>query len=311
MAKKQNKPVEQNETEQDFTAVEKSEGKQKELVKAPSSSPTASAAADPDSIPENKNAETSSAVTSRKTKKKKKKKQLPIQEEEPEGTHEQQRLVFQTPTQSPETETQETESKKRPLEGGSPSAGDVDRKRVKTEENTNLRFQRVWTEEDEIVLLQEIKSFGSDPLKSRSTFYDLVESKMSFKFSLDQMVWKIENLKKNFRAKERQKKKIFHTPHNKKLYAMAKEIWGSIVEEEEKKTHGDESWFEKSFLLASVASFGLGEEMVKDVWNLVSAERKDKIHEEFKLFVADEIKTMIHKSCLVREALAAIAEATS
>ncbi|CAA7055029.1 unnamed protein product [Microthlaspi erraticum] len=290
MAKKQKKPVEQNETEQDFTAVEKSEGKQKELVKAPSSSPTASAAADPDSIPENKNAETSSAVTSRKTKKKKKKQQLPIEEEEPEGTHEQERLVFQTPTHSPslaiaETETQETqetESKKRPLEGGSPSAGDVDTKRVKTEENTNLRFQRVWTEQDEIVLLQEIKSFGSDPLKSR----------------------------KRRRSK---KKKIFRTPHKKILHEMAKEIWGSSVEEEEekKKTHGDEGWFEKSFLLGSIASFGLGEKGVKEGWSLVSAEKKEKIREELRLSVAEEIKSMMRKSRLVSEAMSMIADATS
>ncbi|CAA7055025.1 unnamed protein product [Microthlaspi erraticum] len=230
------------------------------------------------------------------------------EKEEPKGTHE--KLVFTTPTQSPaasldiaETETQENEetaSKKRPQEEGSPS-GDVNTKRVKAEENTNSRFQ--WSEEDEIVLLQEIKTFGSDPLKSRSIFYDLVESKISFQFTLDK-------LKQKFREKEKQKKKIFHTPHNKMRYEMAKEIWGSILEEEEEKkknlaikTNGGEDWFEKSFLLGSCASFGLGEKGVKEGWSLVSAERKDKIQEELRLSVAEEIRSMKRKSSLVSEVL--------
>ncbi|CAA7051511.1 unnamed protein product [Microthlaspi erraticum] len=384
MAKKQNKPVEQNETEQDSTAVEKSKGKQKELVKAPSSSPTASAAADPDSIPEkivsvaeikkkNKNAETSSAaaVTSRKTKKKnknaetssaaavtsrktkKKNKKLPIQEEgslrdlspeekptkkpvehdeekeEPKDTHEQENLVFQTPTHSPaaslaiaETETQEkeesTDSKKRPLEEASPSS-DVDTKRVKTGENTNSNFKRVWSEEDEIVLLQEIKTFGSIPvqLKAKKIFRKSLKPKISFEFSLSQLALKMEKLKQKFRDEVKKEVVDFKTPHDKKRFELSKEIWGSIVEEEEKmknmamKTHRCEGWFEKSFLLGSVASFGLGEKGVKEGWSLVSAERKDKIKAELRLSVAEEIKSMMRKSRLVSEVMSAIAEATS
>ncbi|CAA7061223.1 unnamed protein product [Microthlaspi erraticum] len=84
-----------------------------------------------------------------------------------------------------ETETQEneeTESKKRPLEERS-SSRNVDTKCiVKKEEKTNMYFKRVWTEEDEIILLQKINNFGSHLLKSKIRFYVLVESKISFKF---------------------------------------------------------------------------------------------------------------------------------
>lgn len=93
-------------------------------------------------------------------------------------------------------------------------------------------FQRLWSEEDEIAVLQGMIDFKSDtgksPYEDTNGFYDFIKKSISFEVSKNQFMDKIRSLKKKFIGKEVKNgvEPSFLKAHDRKSYGLSKVIWG-------------------------------------------------------------------------------------
>ncbi|KAJ6724606.1 hypothetical protein OIU85_022516 [Salix viminalis] len=104
----------------------------------------------------------------------------------------------------------------------------------KSEDSKKQLFQRLWTEDDEISLLQGIIDFiaekGYDPSKDTNAFLDFIKQSLHFDVSMTQLKDKISRLRKKFENNVKGKKgdnKVFSKPHDQKGFDLSKYIWGS------------------------------------------------------------------------------------
>ncbi|KAJ6417038.1 hypothetical protein OIU84_002852 [Salix udensis] len=124
--------------------------------------------------------------------------------------------------------------------GADPDAKDLKRAKnkqsdpEKSEDSKKQLFQRLWTEDDEISLLQGIIDFiaekGFDPLKDMNAFFDFIKQSLHFDVSMSQLKDKIFRLRKKFKNQVKGKKgenKVFTKPHDQKGFDLSKYIWGS------------------------------------------------------------------------------------
>ncbi|KAI3907824.1 hypothetical protein MKW98_027136 [Papaver atlanticum] len=92
--------------------------------------------------------------------------------------------------------------------------------------------RRVWTEEDEILLLRSMADCvkrGENP--NSEVFYEFIQPKISVDVSVEQIKTKIRHAKDRYEAKVKQEKEgkvlRFQTPHLQKCHELSKPIWGS------------------------------------------------------------------------------------
>ncbi|CAA7029791.1 unnamed protein product [Microthlaspi erraticum] len=125
---------------------------------------------------------------------------------------------------------------KRPSEGTSretnskrvkkPTSGDDEKKTG--EDSKKPAFQRLWTEDDEITILQGMIDFkadkGKSPYEDTTAYYDFVKGSISCVVTKNQFMDKLRSLKKKYMNKE---KPVFTKPHDQKSYKLCKYIWGS------------------------------------------------------------------------------------
>ncbi|KAJ6292906.1 hypothetical protein OIU78_024979 [Salix suchowensis] len=104
----------------------------------------------------------------------------------------------------------------------------------KSEDSKKQLFQRLWTEDDEISLLQGMIDFvaenGVDPSKDTNAFLDFIKQSLHFDVSISQLKDKISRLRKKFKNQVKGKKgenKVFSKPHDQKGFDLSKYIWGS------------------------------------------------------------------------------------
>ncbi|KAJ4869883.1 DNA-binding storekeeper protein-related transcriptional regulator [Raphanus sativus] len=210
-------------------------------------------------------------------------------------------------------------------------------KRAKKEKKP-AAFHRLWTEEDEIAVLQGMIDFkkdtGNSPYDDTNAYFDYIKKSISFEVSKNQFMDKLRSLKKKYMGKE--KKPCFTKPHEHKSYRLCKFIWGpdgmgleSAVKSNggvssKKRTKkelsfassppngGDErfDWFEKSFLVRGIAGFGVDESYVRQRWRLVPVESRKKVEEKVKMLQAKEIEFVLHKTEILRDVTSMIAEAS-
>ncbi|OAY24620.1 probable transcription factor At1g11510 [Manihot esculenta] len=96
-------------------------------------------------------------------------------------------------------------------------------------------FQRLWSEDDEIAVLEGIIDFtekkGVDPAKDMNSFLDFIKSSLHFDVSLSQLKDKVWRLKKKFEKHVSKGKmgedKTFSKAHDQKTFDLSKKIWGS------------------------------------------------------------------------------------
>ncbi|KAG2322861.1 hypothetical protein Bca4012_058332 [Brassica carinata] len=117
--------------------------------------------------------------------------------------------------------------KKRPIEMTS-----VNAKRAKIAEETKKpSSQRLWSEEDEISVLQGMIDFkadtGKSPYEDMDRFYELTSKSISFEASKIQFVDKIRSLKRKYMGKVKQGVESLAKDHDIKCLKLAKHIWGS------------------------------------------------------------------------------------
>ncbi|CAA0392819.1 unnamed protein product [Arabidopsis thaliana] len=211
------------------------------------------------------------------------------------------------------TSSEEEEEDEPSSDSESGSEREPEEKRAKTETETGkkpLLFQRLWTDEDEIVFLQGMIKFAKDTGKNVSEdmngFFEKLKDSISFEVKTDQFVNKIRSMKRKYIENKKTT-----TEHDKKCYELAEIIWVSdgdataLVKPKKKKLKVDEEsdWFERSFVDGAFKEFGPGvdEETWKKNWSLVPVKKRKRIEEKVKSMQADELKTTWQKIDVVHE----------
>lgn len=100
-------------------------------------------------------------------------------------------------------------------------------------------FQRLWTDEDEIELLQGFLEYTSSRGTTSSghhhdtaAFYDQIKSKLQLEFNKNQLVEKLRRLKKKYRnvisKMSSGKDFVFKSPHDQATFELSRKIWSNI-----------------------------------------------------------------------------------
>ncbi|XP_065876357.1 GLABROUS1 enhancer-binding protein-like [Euphorbia lathyris] len=105
----------------------------------------------------------------------------------------------------------------------------------KSEDTKKHLFQRLWSEDDEVTLLNGMIAFiekkGVEPGKEMSAYYDFIKKSLHFDVALSQLKDKVWKLRKKFenhaRKGEKGEGKTFPKPHDQKIFDLSKKIWGS------------------------------------------------------------------------------------
>ncbi|CAE5960295.1 unnamed protein product [Arabidopsis arenosa] len=179
-------------------------------------------------------------------------------------------------------------------------------------------FQRKWSEDDEIVLLQGMVDFkndkGKSPYDDMTAFIDTVKNIISFQANQSQFTTKIRRLKDKYLRKRNKgaDENSFAKAHDLKCFQLSKVIWESTKVKEESLKPNEEKvvdWFLNSALVGSIASFGVAEEVVKQRWSMVSMKMKKELEEKFKLLKEKEYEYLWLKTRFFHEVNSLIAEA--
>ncbi|XP_047321254.1 probable transcription factor At3g04930 [Impatiens glandulifera] len=98
-------------------------------------------------------------------------------------------------------------------------------------------FQRLWTDEDEIEILQGFLDYtkqrgnSASHHQDTSAFYDLIKSKLQLDFNKSQLVEKLRRLKKKYRNILGKigpgKSYLFKTPHEHATFEICRRIWSA------------------------------------------------------------------------------------
>lgn len=100
-------------------------------------------------------------------------------------------------------------------------------------------FQRLWSEEDEIVILNGMIDYtskrGADPTSDMNAFHDFIKKLLHFEVSkVAQLTDKIRRLKRKYGNNAAKKKYNPTKPHEQKVFELSKKIWGGNAAEEPK-----------------------------------------------------------------------------
>nr|XP_016473271.1 PREDICTED: mediator-associated protein 1-like [Nicotiana tabacum] len=109
------------------------------------------------------------------------------------------------------------------------------KQKTPTEDVKRQLFQRLWSEDDEIVILKGMIDYRSkkksDPVADLSAFHEFIKKSLHVDVSKTQLQDKIRRLKRKYennagKEKKGKKERTFSKPHEQKTYELSKKIWG-------------------------------------------------------------------------------------
>jgi len=105
-----------------------------------------------------------------------------------------------------------------------------EKEKGKSDESKRVMFQRLWSEDDEIGLLNGMIEYNKKTgLEELNDFFDFIKNSLHVNVSKAQLSDKIRRLKKkyqnNARKDEAGKFPIFWKAHEKKSYELSKKLW--------------------------------------------------------------------------------------
>ncbi|PON34664.1 Mediator-associated protein [Parasponia andersonii] len=116
-------------------------------------------------------------------------------------------------------------------DGGSTPAGGEDESKKSSGDDSKKLFQRLWSEDDEIVILKGMIDYaakkGADPSADMTAFLDFIKKSLQLDFTKTQLADKVRRLKKKFENNAGKKKYNPTKPHEEKVFELSKKIWGS------------------------------------------------------------------------------------
>ncbi|GFP92932.1 mediator-associated protein 1 [Phtheirospermum japonicum] len=193
---------------------------------------------------------------------------------------------------------------KRPAEEKETEAKDAKKSKKKaepekkaTDDPKKALFQRLWSEEDEIVILKGMIDYSakkkSDPVADLNAFHDFIKKNLHIDVTKTQLQDKIRRLKKKYennksREKKDGKERTFPKPHEQKAYELSKSVWGRNENVKEDKDNEEPKDANKSVDAKRVKSIGatveerilmIGAEMFEDEggneWNKLKMEEME------------------------------------
>jgi len=217
------------------------------------------------------------------------------------------------------------------------------------EETKKTYFQRLWTEDDEIVVLQGLIDDKKDTgVSSTNKVYELVKKSISFDVSKNQFMEKLRALKKKYennlgKAKDGVEP-TFVKPHDRKAFELSKLVWGGIrmalasgmkSNEKSKKSSKFESVkhdldsslpnsknncedevmdegevsFTKSSLVRSIVGLGMDELTAQQGLSKLASKDMKRFYEQWKAMQAREFEFFLQKHGFLFEVLSKISEA--
>ncbi|KAL0386168.1 UNVERIFIED_CONTAM: putative transcription factor [Sesamum radiatum] len=104
-----------------------------------------------------------------------------------------------------------------------------------TDDSKKMLFQRLWSEDDEIVILKGMIDYvskkKSDPVAELNAFHDFIKKNLHVEVSRSQLQDKIRRLRRKYennKSKEKEgKDRTFSKLHEQKAFELSKKIWGN------------------------------------------------------------------------------------
>ncbi|KAK6931778.1 GLABROUS1 enhancer-binding protein family [Dillenia turbinata] len=139
----------------------------------------------------------------------------------------------------PTDETSKSNEKVIPVNGA--SENDMEKKdsnMAKADGSSPLKrplFVRIWSEDDEIAILNGLFEYGSekgvDPFRDLNVFYEFAKKSVRADVSKSQFIDKVRKLKQKFKDNVKKGKKngedpVFKKTHDGKVFVLSKKIWG-------------------------------------------------------------------------------------
>lgn len=210
------------------------------------------------------------------------------------------------------------------------SGGDDDDKKITVFQETKKNyFQRVWTEEDEITVLQGIIDYqnetGANPFDDKNALYELLKQSISFNVTKTQFSEKIRSLKKKFdNNREKEKKRgeapAFSKPHDLETFRLSKFVWGGDgimsnaieVKPPVLKLVAPAAVKKQEFvsIVEPLARFGVDDLFAKKGWSKLSLEDKKRLEVEWEALQLEELRFYARKSRFIHDAVTKMAEAS-
>ncbi|KAG6410276.1 hypothetical protein SASPL_128330 [Salvia splendens] len=157
-----------------------------------------------------------------------------------EETPKSNRKAKSNPTADPVTPGKSAAASKRPAEDTASKDAKKPKKspaaEPETAEKKSNMFQRLWSEEDEIVILEGMIEFQNkfkvDPLANLDQYHDFIKKSLQTDFTdftRTQLQDKIRRLKRKYvKSREKDgKDKVFSKPQEQMAYDLSKAIWGN------------------------------------------------------------------------------------
>ncbi|ONK75675.1 uncharacterized protein A4U43_C03F19360 [Asparagus officinalis] len=206
----------------------------------------------------------------------------------------------------------------KPLDAGEKSNG-------KRNANGKSLFQRIWSLEDEIAILEAMIEFEPKygPIKLNTAgirdFHDFVKGSLSLEVNGSQLHEKIRRIKKKYKsvaARVKNGKAVkFGKPLDEKVYELSKKVWGMENNSEAKNEGkaakskkavkadggGGSSKREYPFLKDCLANMRGG--ISAELWDAINPENARYLESKFKKLKVMEIKDKIREMDLMKEAL--------
>ncbi|KAJ4703282.1 mediator-associated protein 1 [Melia azedarach] len=151
-------------------------------------------------------------------------------EETPKATKSRSKPAAKRPNQTEEDQKDSKRAKKKGVDA------DPDEEKKPGEDTKKQLFQRLWSEEDEIVVLKGMIDYstkkGVDPNQDMNAFHDYIKKSLHVDVSKAQLVDKIRRLKKKYqnnleKGLKKGEDQTFSKPHEQKAYDLSKKLWGS------------------------------------------------------------------------------------
>ncbi|CAI0455838.1 unnamed protein product [Linum tenue] len=118
----------------------------------------------------------------------------------------------------------------------------------KNKHTPRVLFQRLWGENDEIVVLNGLIEFaekkGADPLKDIAAFYDFIKKSVAVDVLPSQLKEKVRKLRAKFKKHAKGENgldKTFSKAHDQRTFDLSKKIWDEEEEESSRKVRSSSS----------------------------------------------------------------------
>ncbi|KAI9198562.1 hypothetical protein LWI28_018220 [Acer negundo] len=156
-------------------------------------------------------------------------------EETPKATKPRSKPASKRPSETDGAQKDSKRAKKKGTEADGDEEEALEAKKPGEDTKKQL-FQRLWSEDDEIVVLKGMIEFstkkGVDPNQDMNAFHDFIKKSLHIDVSRTQLVDKIRRLRKKYennleRGIKKGEVRTFSKPHEQKAYDLSKKVWGS------------------------------------------------------------------------------------